>query len=307
MSARATPLQVTVVDVGSILTRTGGFLATVCSHTLQPYRGCALGRSLCGVGCYVRHNPWVTRGREWGAFVESRQNADEAYRRQYASERAWARRGPLARFGVFLSSSTEPFQPLEFAPEARGGGATRRVLRAMRDLPPDELIVQTHTHRVIDAADALLDAATAITAAGGMTRVHLSIESDRDRLPGLPPAASPVARRVAAAAALRRAGLTVVITVAPLLPMDDAEGFFAHLRAERAAHAVVIDHYLAGGDGSPRGDGARTSRTALPAAMAAVNPASTTVAYRDAIATVARRHFPGRVGIGAGGFAGRYE
>lgn len=37
--------------VKNILTRTSGFLKTVTSHSAQPYRGCTLGRSLCGVGC----------------------------------------------------------------------------------------------------------------------------------------------------------------------------------------------------------------------------------------------------------------
>jgi len=48
---------VSEVEVGRILTRASGYLRDVCSHSLQPYRGCSFGRSLCGVGCYVRHNP----------------------------------------------------------------------------------------------------------------------------------------------------------------------------------------------------------------------------------------------------------
>src|SRR5207249_4481658 len=123
----------------SVLTRTSGFLKTVTSHSLQPYRGCPFGQSLCGAGCYVRHNTYVTRGREWGTFLEVRADAAEAYRRSYARERAWARRS-RGGFSIFLSSATEPFPP----PESRHG-VTRRVLGAMLDLPPDALIVQTHS------------------------------------------------------------------------------------------------------------------------------------------------------------------
>src|SRR5687768_10406615 len=100
------------VHVKSILTRTTGFLTNVTSHSLQPYRGCALGNSLCGVGCYVQHSWYVTRGRTWGTFVEARVNAAEVYAKQYDRERQWARNN-RGRFGVFLSSSTEPFQPAE--------------------------------------------------------------------------------------------------------------------------------------------------------------------------------------------------
>lgn len=276
--------------VRSILTRTTGYLRSVTSHSLQPYRGCSFGNALCGVGCYVRANPWATRGEAWGSFLEARTNAAERYREQAPRERRWARRARGA-FSVFLASSTDPFVPQE-----RSLGITRRVLEAMCDEPPDELVVQTHTHRVADYLDLYPRLAQATRA-----RFQLSIESDRDRLPGLPPPASSVARRLAAAAALRAAGLRVVITVSPLLPIADPEAFFARIAG--VSDAVVIDHFV-GGDGTP--DGSRTRRTKLPAAMEALLPGSSGLAYRDEIVAVARRSMPGRVGIGAEGFAGRY-
>ena len=64
-----------LTTIQSVLTRTSGFLETVCSHSLQPYRGCPFGASLCGVGCYVQHSLHVTRGRPWGSFLEVRTNA----------------------------------------------------------------------------------------------------------------------------------------------------------------------------------------------------------------------------------------
>jgi DNA repair photolyase len=276
--------------VRSALTRTTGYLRAVTSHSLQPYRGCSFGSSLCGAGCYVRASPWVTRGEAWGSFLEARTNAAERYREQAPRERRWARRARGA-FGIFLSSSTDPFVPQE-----RRLGVTRRVLEAMCDEPPDLLVVQTHSDRVTD----YLDLYPRLARACGL-RFHVSIEGDRDRLPGLPPPASPVARRLAAAAALRAAGLRVVVTVAPLHPIADPEGFFARL--SEVADAVVVDHFV-GGDGSR--DGSRTRRTALPAAMEALHPGSCDLAYRDEILAVARRVLPGRVGVGADGFAGRY-
>jgi DNA repair photolyase len=275
--------------VGRILTRATGYLRTVTSHSLQPYRGCSFGNALCGAGCYVRHNRWLTRGEPWGSFLEARVNAADAYRREHASERAWARR-ECSAFSIFLSSATDPF-----VPEEDRFRVTRALFEAMLELPPDDLVVQTHTHRVAR----YLDLYPAL-AARCRLRFHLSIESDRDRLPGLPPPASSVARRFEAAAALRGAGLRVVITAAPLLPLADPRGFLERVAA--CADALVVDHYV-GGDGS-RG-GSRTRRTALPAAMAAVDPASVDLAYRDAFVALAREILPGRVGVGADGFAGR--
>ena len=284
-------MELTSATVGRILTRSSGYLVPVASHSLQPYRGCALGNSLCGVGCYVRHSWYINRGRAWGSFVEARTDAPEAYADEFESERDWARR-TRGRFGVFMSSATEPFQPAE-----RKHRVTRRVLEAMVDRPPDLLIVQTHSHHVAD----YLDLYPALAARCGEMRIHVSIESDRDELPGLPPAASPVAKRIAAAAALRAAGLRVVATVSPLLPIDDPPAFFSRL--SQAADAVVIDHFI-GGDGSA--GGSRTRRTPLPPAMSAVELRSVTLDYRDEMVAAARRCFPpGCVGVSVDGFAGR--
>jgi DNA repair photolyase len=273
------------VTIGRILTRTCGFLSGVTSHSLQPYCGCALGRSLCGAGCYAQHNWWLTRGRTWGSFVEARLNAAEAYADEYGREQRWARR-VLGRFGIFLSSSTEPFQPAEAKFHI-----TRDVLRTMVAKPPDVLIVQSHTHRMADCIGEYLALRDRCE-----LRLQLSIETDRDQLPGLPRSASPVAKRLEAAGRMKQAGLRVTIAVAPLLPIDDPGRFFHSLR--EVADAVIIDHYI-DGDGSC--GGARTSRTPLPSAMARVDPRSVTIEHRREIAEIAERFFPGKVGINAWG------
>lgn len=284
------PLEVTETTVKNVLTRTTGFLRTVTSHSLQPYRGCSFGNALCGVGCYVRHNGHVLRGRPWGGFLEVRTNAADSYRANAARERRWAQ-GRGQPFSIFCSSSTDPFVPQESR-----YGVTQSVLRAMHDDPPDELVVQTHSPTVTGAVDLLRSLA-------GRTRlrVHVSIESDRDHLPGLPPPAATVERRLQACAALRSAGLWTVVTVAPLLPIERPERFFA--RIAEVADAVVLDHFIQG-DGSA--DGHRTTRTPLPDAMRTICPESVTLAYRDRMAAIARRYLPGCVGVNIDGFAGRY-
>ena len=283
-------MQTTVVNVRSILTRTSGYLKSVCSHSLQPYRGCAFGRALCGVGCYVQHNAYLTQGRPWGSFLEARTNAAEVYHEQYERELRWARRN-RGGFAVFLSSSTEPFLPQELRL-----GVTRRVLEAMIEEPPDELIVQTHSHLVtvyVDLYRALAERCE--------LRFHVSIETDQESVPGLPPHASSVAKRLNAAAQLKAVGFRVVVTVSPLLPIAEPGRFFA--RIAEVADAVVIDHFIEG-DGSV--GGSRTNRTRLPAAMAAIRPESVTLAYREEMVRLARAVLPGRVGVGIDGFAGRY-
>lgn len=275
--------------VKEILTRATGFLAQVTSHSVNPYRGCAYGKSTCGVACYVQFNPYLTRGEAWGSFLEARTNAASAYRASYAREAAWARKR-YGSFGVFMSSSTDPFQPIE-----KKLGITRALIEVMTELPPDVLILQTHSHLVAQYA-ALYPALAAHTD----LRIQISVESDRDRLPGLPPPASSVARRLEAAASLKSMGLRTIVAMSPLHPIADPEAFFR--RVAECADAVIIDHFIEG-DGSP--NGARTRKTRLPVVMEQVAPGSTDLAYRDEVAKIAARYLP--VGVSAEGFAGVFR
>lgn len=280
-------MEISRTPIKSVLTRSSGFLRTVSSHSLQPYRGCPLGSSLCGQGCYVRHSPWITQGRAWGSFLEVRENAAESYLASVKRERAWARKRDSG-FVVFMASATEPFPVAE-----RRFGVSQRVLQAMAEEPPDLLILQSHTAEMV-RYQALLEGIPRL-------RVHLSIETDRERIPGLPPPAVPVAARFEAARTLHEAGFEVVVTVSPLLPIEHPESFFERVRA--SASAVVIDHFIEG-DGTA--DGRRTALTPVPEAMRALDPASVTLAYRDRMAAIARTIMPGRVGVNVEGFAGRY-
>lgn len=285
------PLDLSVVTIQNVLTRTTGYLRNVTSHSLQPYRGCTFGKALCGVGCYVQHSRHLTKGRAWGTFLEVRENAADSYRENAERERRWAH-GRGIPFSIFCSSATDPFVPQEFR-----HGVTRLVLEAMCTAPPDGLILQTHSHRVVEYRDLLRELAARCN-----LRIHISIETDRESIPGMPPHASPVERRLESCAALRSAGLVVVVTVSPLLPIADSDRFFG--RIADVADAVVIDHFIEG-DGSPAG--ARTLLTPLPTAMRTLDPRSVTLGYRDEIVALARRHMPGRVGVSIAGFAGLYE
>ena len=283
-------MEVSEVQCKSILTRSGGYLREVCSHSVNPYIGCGFGRSACGAGCYVRHNAWLTKGRNWGSFVEVKANAPEVYMHTYKAEQRWAHRRDQP-FCIFFSSSTEPWQPIE-----KKYRITRCLLEAMRMHPPDELILQTH-------AVAMRDDLSLVAALSRQCRlrVHVSIESDIDRLPGLPPPPTTVQARIDLLRQLRSAGIVAVACLSPLYPMQNPDAFFERL-AGAGVDAVVIDHFIEG-DGTP--EGSRTWKTDLPRAMQTVSADSTALEYRDRIAAVAQKYLP--VGISASGFAGHYS
>jgi DNA repair photolyase len=263
----------------SILTRTGGFLEGF-THTLNPYRGCSYGNSLCGAACYA---PFLAREktRPWGSWIEAKRGAAEAYRRDLRRER---RRGPVR---IFCASVTDPYVPQE-----RRLGITRALLEAMVADPPDALVLQTHTPGPLRDLD-LLRALPCDLA------VQISVETDREAIPGLPPHAYPPRVRLEALRALREAGVRAVGVVAPLLPLLDPGGFARAL--EWACDAVIVDHYLVG-DGSP--GGWRTRRRGLPSLLRAHGfERWTRIEALHEIASLFRRVLgPERVGVSREGF-----
>ncbi|MGV7221660.1 MAG: SPL family radical SAM protein [Nitrospinales bacterium] len=273
----------------SILTRTSGYLGDVSSHSLNPYSGCGFGKSSCGICCYVQFNTWITKGRSWGEFVDVKTNSPEVYKQTYSTEKRWAGKR-FKPFSIFMSSSTDPWQPIE-----KKYRITRNILQAMLSAPPDELILQTHSVLIEEDLDLISQLAKLCC-----LRVHISIEGESDNLPGLPSPPSSNKARIELLEKFSIAGIKSVACLSPLYPISDPHLFFSKL-ANTGAHAAVIDHFIQG-DGTK--DGSRTYKTVLPSAMAKLNPESIQLSYRDAIANIARAYLP--VGISASGFAGNY-
>jgi DNA repair photolyase len=173
---------------------------------------------------------------------------------------------------------------------------TRKLIETMIKLPPDQLIIQTHTNRVTMYLDLYRELSSSCD-----LRFHISIESDRPRFQGLAAPPCSVNARFNAAARLKSAGLRVVITVSPLMPIEYPRIFFERIAA--VADAVVVDHFIEG-DGTP--NGTRTSRTALVQVMRQVDPRSVFLPYRDQMVAIAQEVMPGSVGVSKDGFAGRF-
>ena len=283
-------MQINLIQSKTLLTRVSGYLKGVCSHSLNPYGGCGYGLSSCGEGCYVRFNPWLTRGREWGKFVDVKNNADELYLQSAEKEKNWAHKRSIP-FAIFMSSSTDPWQPAE-----KKYRVTRAVLHAMVACPPDTLILQTHSASILDDQETLLKLAQLCS-----LRIHLSIEGDRNRLPGLPPPPCSIEKRISALQQLSARGLKIVACLSPLYPLENPHRFFDRLK-NAGASAVIIDHFIEG-DGTV--DGSRTFKTRLPSAMRQVRKDSIHLSYRNQIISIARHYLP--VGVSAQGFAGNYS
>jgi len=233
-------MLVTEIACRSIINRTGGFLSGF-THSINPYRGCSLGGTLCGVPDYA---PAIVSAfgekREWGRYLDVKVNAPDAYDADY--DRIRCGRSPALR--IYMSSVTDPYVPQE-----RRYRVTAGILERMRERPPDLLAIQTHTPNPLWDIELLAELSTRFPLS-----IQISVETDREEMgPLFPPHAYPVSQRLEALSILRERGLETVGVVSPLWPIDDIEGFARRLDA--ACSYVVVDHWLVG-DGSR--DGART-------------------------------------------------
>jgi len=208
----------------SMLNKGTGFLAGY-THSLNPYTGCSFACSYC----YVRRMPVAMfRQQEWGSWVDAKGQAAELLRRELVRAKG---KGPVT---IFMSSSTDPYQPAEHKE-----GVTRSLLAAMREEPPDFLLVQTRSPLVTRDIDLL-------QALGSRVRVSMTIETDLEAIrKHFTPYAPPIGGRLKALRLLKEAGIPTQATIAPLLP--SSESFPQLLRG--IADRICIDNYELG-DGS---------------------------------------------------------
>src|SRR5579883_1337411 len=189
-------LTIAEVEARSILTKTGGFLGSF-DYSLNPYRGCAFGCDYCYAASWVYDAGERDR---WGRWVQAKGNAAALLAKA-------ARQGKLDGARIFMSSVTDPYQPVE-----KRLGISRACLEVLADHPPALLFLQTRSPLVVRDIDLL-------RRLGERVLVGMSITTDREDVRrALEPGCAPIAARVAAIRTMRQAGVPTIASVAPLLP-----------------------------------------------------------------------------------------
>lgn len=227
-------IQLKEIISKSILTPAKGAIDNF-THSLNPYAGCAFGCKYC----YVRELPVsIFREEEWGAWIDIKSNAAELLERELAKAK---KRGKVA---LFMSSSTDPYQPIEYTSKL-----TRSLLEVMLKNQPDFLHVQTRSPMVKRDIDLFQQF-------GDSIRISMTIETDKEEVrKAFAPAAPPIPARMAALKDIKDAGIITQATIAPLLPCS--REFPAKLKS--IANRVTIDDFWMG-DGS---GGHRTERLGI--------------------------------------------
>lgn len=195
------------------------------THTLNPYAGCSFACSYC----YVRRMPVALfRDDSWGTWVDVKIGAKEQLLKELRRVKA---KGPVT---LFMSSSTDPYQPLEYREQV-----TRGLLEAMVEEPPDFVLVQTRSPLVTRDIDLF-------QRLGERVRISMTVETDLDEIRRLfTPAAPTIQARIKALAVLKEAGIAAQAAVAPVLPSSEQFPYLLKSVVDR----VCIDDYFMG-DGS---------------------------------------------------------
>jgi len=208
--------------------RRGGF-----EWTCNPYVGCTFGCSYC----YAAFLPQNRRPvEEWGRWIVAKKNAAELAEKQ-------ARK--IAGQAVYMSSVTDPYQPVE-----RSLMLSRGILEAMLDHQL-RLTIQTRGPLVTRDIDILRQFQS--------VRVNLSIPTDSERVrKQFEPKAPTLEKRWEAIRELREAGIPVGVCVTPTLPIENIDGFARRIAEFRPDVLVCQDFHDAGGHfGADTGEGAR--------------------------------------------------
>lgn len=212
----------------TLLNKGTGFLNGY-SHSLNPYTGCLFGCSYC----YVRQMPVATfRKQEWGSWVDVKLEAAAILRKELIRAKA------KGKVTIFMSSSTDPYQPVEYKEKV-----TRSLLAVMAENPPDFLFVQTRSplvRRDIDLFLLLKD----------RVRVSMTVETDLDDIrKQFTPAAPPISARLKTLQLLSEAGVPVQATIAPVLPSSEA---FPDVLKALVGRVCVDDYFMGDGSGGRR-------------------------------------------------------
>jgi DNA repair photolyase len=238
-------MEITLKDAKSILTpQHNGFLAAgpyPFTHALSGYVGCGFGQTTCGLYCYAQFLPnWSFSGftAAWGEAIQVKANAAQLLDKALSIIKPSARQ----RLRIFMSSTTDPYQPLE-----RKYQVTQQCLEVFArydDL--DLLVVQTRSPLAERDLSLLLQIPYAW--------LSITIETnDQAYLKGLKGGPS-LSKRWELVRAASAAGVPTQITISPCLRYTGVEEFGQQL-LHSGTHRLVVDSVT-------DGDGAQGERTA---------------------------------------------
>lgn len=188
-------------SASSILTKASGFMEDY-DYTLNPYSGCSFGCTYCYAAFFSRNK---LKMDSWGEWVSVKENALTLLKKK--------RKRPLLDKTIYLSSVTDPYQPIEKELEI-----TRTILKELLDYHKVRLVVQTRSSLVTRDID-LLKKFEAL-------QVNMTITTDSEKVRKVfEPFCPSNKQRMKAIKEINDSGVQSCITMTPLLPINNPEKF----------------------------------------------------------------------------------
>ena len=145
--------------------------------------------------------PDKEKRHNWGDWIVVKENAVELMSKR--------RNGGLDGKRIYMSSVTDPYQPIERKLEL-----TRELLKIMAERHRPKLMVQTRSPLVVRDCDLYRK----IEENGGRVQVNMTVTADdMDIMRTFEPACPPNRKRLEAITKVREAGVESCITMTPLL------------------------------------------------------------------------------------------
>jgi DNA repair photolyase len=202
-------------QVGTILNKTSGFMDTY-DFSLNPYSGCAFGCTYCYAAFFARDNE---QREQWGYWVNVKDNALVVLKKH--------RKKPITGKTVYMSSVTDPYQPIEKKLEL-----TRSILLELLDYHQPRLVIQTRSPLVTRDIDLLQKFEIA--------QVNMTVTTDSERVRKIFEPLCPSNKdRLQAIKLINEAQIQACITMTPLLPLDNPEEFAKSLVATGISNFII--------------------------------------------------------------------
>lgn len=198
-----------------ILTKPTGFMNTY-DFSLNPYSGCSFGCTYCYAAFFSRNKEKMDN---WGYWLEVKENALALLQKK--------RKKPIIDKVVYMSSVTDPYQPIEKKLEL-----TRKLLEEFANYHKIRLVVQTRASLVTRDIDLYKQI--------GRVQINMTVTTDDEEVRKVFEPFCPSNKvRLKAIKKVHDSGIQSCITMTPLLPVKDANQFAHDLKDTGISNFII--------------------------------------------------------------------